>query len=45
LSLKLKSNKCISQGFPKIEKVLSWYPVIRREFPEDENDFGGWNYD
>lgn len=34
----------IREKFPKIEQVLTWYPVIKREFPEDEKDFGEWCY-
>jgi hypothetical protein len=33
-----------SGKFPKIEQVLTWYPRIKREFPEDEKDFGEWYY-
>jgi len=29
----------------KIQTKSSWYPVIKREFPEDEKDAVGWNYD
>ena len=46
MSLKLEIEKISeSQKLPKIEHVLSWFPQIKREFPEDEKDFGGWNYD
>lgn len=33
---------CKFNTYPKIEKILSWYPVIKREFPEDEKDYGEW---
>ncbi len=29
----------------KIKTKPAWYPVIKREFPEDEKDFGEWYYD
>ena len=28
----------------KIKKKSDWYPVIKREFPEDEKDYGEWYY-
>ena len=32
--------------FPKIEIILrEWFPLIKREFEEDEKDFGGWYYE
>ncbi len=45
LRLKFVYSKSRFKAFPKIEKILSWYPVIKREFPEDEKDFGEWCYD
>jgi len=44
LKLKIVYSVTKCKKFPQIEKILSWYPVIKREFPEDEKDFGEWCY-
>jgi len=43
LKLTLKFKNKYSK-FPSIEEILTWYPIIKREFPEDEKDFGEWCY-